>query len=63
MDALTLLVMVAMLATVGALVAGISAMTRDTEVGGRSSGQWMVMRVRFQAAAFLLLLLSLLLSR
>jgi hypothetical protein len=58
MNMLTLLVVLAMLATVTSLAAGITSMTHDGEVGHRTSGQWMVMRVGFQAVAFVLILLS-----
>ena len=59
MSILTLLVMVAVVATIVALVAGICSMAADGEVGRLNSVQWMVRRVVFQAAAFLLILLSL----
>lgn len=58
MEMLTLLVLLAMLATVTALAAGVTSMAYDGEVGHRTSAQWMVMRVGFQAVAFLLILLS-----
>lgn len=58
MSMLTLLVMVAMLATITSLVAGISSMAQDGAVAHLNSAQWMVRRVGFQAAAFLLILIS-----
>ena len=60
MSMLTLFVLVAMLATITSLVAGIFSMAHDGEVGHLSSAQWMVRRVGFQAVAFLLILISLL---
>lgn len=60
MSMLTLFVMVAMLATITSLVAGISSMAHDGAVAHLNSAQWMVRRVGFQAAAFLLILISLL---
>lgn len=59
MNILTLLVFVAMLATLASLASGIASMAYDGEVGHQSSAQWMVWRVVFQAAAFLLILLAL----
>ena len=58
MSMLTVFVMMAMLATITSLVAGISSMAHDGEVGHLSSAEWMVRRVGFQAAAFLLILIS-----
>ena len=58
MDLMTAFVIVAMLATVGALFAGISAMATGGEVGHRSSVEWMAWRVGFQGAAFLLILFA-----
>ena len=59
MSLFTLAVMVAVVATIASLVAGIGSMASDGEVGHLNSAQWMVRRVAFQAAAFLLVLLSL----
>lgn len=59
MDIFTVMVVLAMLASVAALVAGVSSMACDGEVGHLNSGQWMVRRVLFQGTAFLLLMLSL----
>ena len=58
MDLMTLLVIVAMVATLGALVAGLSAMATGSEVGHRASIEWMAWRVGLQGLAFLLVLLA-----
>ena len=56
----TLLVVVAVVATIVSLASGISSMAFDDEVGHRTSAEWMTWRVVFQAAAFVLILLALL---
>jgi hypothetical protein len=58
MDLITMFVIVAMLAAVGAMVFGVSAMDTGGEVGHWSSIQWMTWRVGLQAVAFLLTLLA-----
>ncbi len=58
MDLLTVLVIAAMLATLASLASGIASMVNDGEVAHLNSAQWMVRRVGFQAAAFLLILLA-----
>ena len=63
MSILTLLILGAAVATVVSLVAGITSMARDGEVGHRTSAQWMIWRVVFQAAALVLILLALVVSR
>jgi len=60
MSMLTVLVLAALLATIGSLLAGISSMATDGEVAHLRSEQWMVRRVEFQALALLLILLALL---
>jgi hypothetical protein len=60
---LTFLILGAAVATVFSLVAGITSMARDGEVGHRTSAQWMTSRVVFQAAALVLILLALAISR
>ena len=60
MNMLTLLVVVAVVATIVSLASGISSMSFDDEVGHRTSAEWMTWRVVFQAAAFVLILLALL---
>jgi hypothetical protein len=58
MSFFTLVVLAAVLATLAALVSGISSMATGGEVGHLDSNQWMVRRVAFQAVAFLLVLLA-----
>jgi len=56
MTIFTTLVFLAVLVTLFALVSGITAMAHHGEIGHRSSGQWMIWRVVFQAAAVLIIL-------
>ena len=58
MSFFTVVVLAAVLATVVALVSGISSMATNHEVGHLDSAHWMVSRVAFQAVAFLLVLLA-----
>jgi uncharacterized membrane protein len=58
MSFFTVVVLAAALATVVALVSGISSMVTDGEVGHLDSNHWMVRRVAFQAVAFLVVLLA-----
>ena len=60
MDMMTAFALVAMAATVFALVAGISSMTVDGEVARHRSEEWMVARVAAQGAALLFVLIALL---
>lgn len=60
MSVMTALVLAAMIATIGSLVAGIRSMATDGEVAHLNSAQWMVSRVGFQALALLLIVLALL---
>ena len=60
MNMFTLFVLVAVAATLVALASGISSMAFGGQVGHRTSAQWMIWRVVFQAAAFVLILLALL---
>lgn len=62
MDLITALVLAMLVATVVSLVAGISSMATDSEVGHLNSAQWMVRRVEFQGLALLLIVLALLVS-
>lgn len=55
MSFLTLIVMAAMVATIGALVLGISSMVRDGEVGHVDSEHWMAIRVFLQVATVVVL--------
>ena len=60
MNMYTLSVQAALAATVVSLVSGISAMATGHEIGHRSSAQWMNLRVAFQGATLILILLALL---
>jgi hypoxia induced protein len=62
MNMMTALILAAMFATIGSLVAGITSMATDGEVGHLRSEQWMGWRVGFQALALLLIVLALLTS-
>jgi hypothetical protein len=62
MNFFTVVVLVAVLATIIALVSGISSMATDRQVGHVDSAHWMVRRVEFQAVAFLLVLLAIYLT-
>jgi hypothetical protein len=62
MSFFTVVVLAAVLATVVALISGISSMATDHEVGHLDSAHWMVRRVEFQAVAFLLVLLAIYLT-
>ena len=55
-------VLAAGLAVLVSLVSGVVSMAHDGEVAHQSSAQWMVWRVVFQAASFLLILFALLVS-
>ena len=58
MSFFTVGVLAAVLATVVALVSGISSMATDHQLGHLDGAHWMVRRVGFQAVAFLLVLLA-----
>ena len=59
MNLLTLLVILAALATVAALVCGVSSMAASGEVGHRRSEEWMAWRVGLQAVTLALMVLAL----
>lgn len=59
MSLLTMLILVAALATIVSLASGVVSMAHDGEVAHRSSAKWMVWRVVFQAAAVVMILLAL----
>jgi len=59
MNFLTFLALTAALAVVVSLTCGITSMANHGEVVHRNSAQWMVWRVAFQAAAFLVIVFSL----
>ena len=60
MSVMTALVIAALFATIGSLIAGITSMATDGEVGHANSLQWMFRRVGFQALALLLIVFALL---
>lgn len=62
MSPLSLLVFVAALAVLASLASGLYSMAHDGEVAHQTSAQWMVWRVVFQAAAFLLIVFALFVS-
>ncbi len=55
MSFVTLMVTVAMVATIGALAFGVSSMVRDGEVGRLDGEHWMAIRVFLQAMTVLVL--------
>jgi len=59
MKIITLLVIGALIATIVAMIAGISSMVKNGEVGHHTSEQWMAARVGLQAGAISLLALAL----
>jgi len=59
MNFLTLLIVVAMFATIMALVFGVTSMVRNGEVGQLDSEHWMAMRVFLQVTAILALVAAL----
>lgn len=63
MSFFTAVVLAAMLATVFALLSGISSMIADHEVGHLDSAHWMARRVGFQAVAILVVLLAVYVTR
>jgi hypothetical protein len=60
MDLLTVAVFLALGATIWSLISGVSAMAIDGSVAHHDSGQWMIRRVAFQAAALALVLFAVL---
>ncbi|HSD99666.1 MAG TPA: twin transmembrane helix small protein [Burkholderiales bacterium] len=59
MSPVKLLVFVAALAVLGSLASGLYSMAHNGEVAHQTSAQWMIWRVVFQGAAFLLILFAL----
>lgn len=57
MSVLTVLLVVAFLATLFCLIGGVTSMVARGETGHHTSEQWMVMRLAFQALAVVALLL------
>ena len=62
MSPLSWLVLAAALLVLVSLASGVASMARDGEVAHQSSAQWMVWRVVFQAAAFLLMVFAFFMS-
>ena len=58
MSLMTIAIVVTVLATVYSLIGGVAAMVAGGEAGHRSSEQWMIRRVAFQALAVLLLVIA-----
>jgi hypothetical protein len=58
MSVMTILIFLALAATVFSLTSGISAMAAHGEVQHRTSNQWMFRRVGFQALAVVLLIVA-----
>ncbi|MFO1296190.1 MAG: twin transmembrane helix small protein [Rubrivivax sp.] len=58
MSLMTILVLLALAATVYSLISGISAMAMRGEVGHHNSDEWMFRRVGFQALAVALLVIA-----
>lgn len=58
MSFFAVVVLATALATVFALVSGISSMVADQQVGDLDSAHWMLRRVEFQAVAILVVLLA-----
>jgi hypothetical protein len=59
MSFVTLMVIVAMVATLGALAFGVSSMVRDGEVGHLDSEHWMAIRVLLQVVTVVVLAVAL----
>lgn len=62
MSPVKLMVLLAGVAVLVSLVSGVASMAQGGEVAHQSSAQWMVWRVVFQAAAFLLIVFALILA-
>jgi len=62
MSALTVFVLLAAMAVVAAFASGIVSMAHDGEVAHQSSAEWVVWRVVFQAAVFVLIMFAILVS-
>lgn len=60
MSPLTIVILLALAATVYSLVCGITAMATRTEVGHHDSNGWMFRRVGFQALTVVLLIVAML---
>lgn len=58
MSLMTIAIVVTVLATVYSLIGGVAAMVAGGVAGHRSSEQWMIRRVAFQALAVILLVIA-----
>ena len=59
MKSLTILIVLALIATVVSMVMGIGSMSRGGEYDDKHSGQFMNARIIFQAVAVILLIIAL----
>jgi hypothetical protein len=62
MNIFGVLALIAALAAVVSLGSGVIAMTGDVEINHRTSQTWMGLRVAFQAAALILIVVSMILA-
>lgn len=60
MDLITILIFLALAATVFSLISGVTAMATHGEVAHHDSNWWMFRRVGFQALAVVLLIVAML---
>jgi len=58
MSLMTMAIVTTLLATIYSLIGGLAAMVAGGEAGHRTSEQWMIRRVAFQALAVALLLIA-----
>jgi hypothetical protein len=58
MTLMTIAIILTVLATVYSLIGGVAAMVSGGEAGHRTSEQWMIRRVGFQALAVTLLVIA-----
>jgi hypothetical protein len=58
MSLMTFAIVVALAATIYSLIGGVSAMVAGGEFAHRTSEQWMIRRVAFQALAVVLLVVA-----
>ncbi len=62
MSFLTLMVTIALAATIGALIFGVSSMVRDGEIGHVDSEHWMEIRVLVQTMTIIVVAVALFLA-
>ncbi|HET7527658.1 MAG TPA: HIG1 domain-containing protein [Burkholderiaceae bacterium] len=58
MSLMTIAIVLTLLATIYSLIGGLSSMVAGGEAGHRTSEQWMIRRVAFQALALVLLAIA-----